>query len=78
MDTSIEVGDWIRVNDISGKVVEVRWRHTAVDAQLGDRAHSEHHAHSQSGDRIGRRMGAPQYSGGGSISTSTGAISPLT
>lgn len=33
LDTSIEVGDWIKVNDIVGRVVEVRWRHTAVETR---------------------------------------------
>lgn len=33
VDNSIEEGDWIRVGDVTGKVVEVRWRHTAVETR---------------------------------------------
>lgn len=30
LDDSVRVGDWISFGDISGQVVDVRWRHTAV------------------------------------------------
>jgi len=30
LDNSIEIGDWIKVDDVSGKVVEIRWRYTAI------------------------------------------------
>lgn len=33
IDTSIDVGDWIKVNDITGRVTEVRWRYTAVETR---------------------------------------------
>lgn len=33
LDNSIEVGDWIRVDDITGKVVDIRWRHTALETR---------------------------------------------
>jgi small-conductance mechanosensitive channel/CRP-like cAMP-binding protein len=33
VDNSIEVGDWIKVGDVVGKVIEVRWRHTAVETR---------------------------------------------
>jgi hypothetical protein len=33
LDRSIRVGDWIRVDDTSGLVVEVRWRYTAVETR---------------------------------------------
>lgn len=33
VDASIEVGDWIKVGDVTGKVVEIRWRHTAVETR---------------------------------------------
>ncbi len=33
VDGSLEEGDWIRVNDITGRVVEIRWRHTAVETR---------------------------------------------
>ena len=31
LDQSIRVGDWIKVDETSGKVVEIRWRYTAVE-----------------------------------------------
>ena len=33
VDNSIEAGDWIKVGDVTGKVVEIRWRHTAVETR---------------------------------------------
>jgi len=33
IDTSVDVGDWIKVNDITGRVTEVRWRYTAVETR---------------------------------------------
>jgi small-conductance mechanosensitive channel/CRP-like cAMP-binding protein len=33
VDTSLEVGDWIKVNDLTGRVTEVRWRFTAVETR---------------------------------------------
>jgi CRP-like cAMP-binding protein/small-conductance mechanosensitive channel len=33
LDDSVRVGDWIRLGDISGQVVDVRWRHTAVETR---------------------------------------------
>jgi small-conductance mechanosensitive channel len=33
LDQSIRVGDWVKVDDVSGKVVEIRWRHTAVETR---------------------------------------------
>lgn len=32
-DKSIRIGDWIKVGDVSGKVVEFRWRFTAVETR---------------------------------------------
>jgi small-conductance mechanosensitive channel/CRP-like cAMP-binding protein len=31
LDNSIEVGDFIKVNDVSGRVAEIRWRYTAIE-----------------------------------------------
>ncbi|TAN53250.1 MAG: mechanosensitive ion channel [Methylococcaceae bacterium] len=31
LDNSIDIGDWIRVSDTVGRVVEMRWRHTAIE-----------------------------------------------
>lgn len=36
LDDSIHIGDWIRVDDISGRVIEVHWRHTAVRTRNGE------------------------------------------
>ena len=33
LDNSVEVGDWIRVDDIAGKVVDIRWRSTLVETR---------------------------------------------
>ncbi len=33
VDNSIERGDWIKVDDVTGRVVEIRWRHTAVETR---------------------------------------------
>lgn len=33
LDNSIEVGDWIKVDDIAGKVVDIRWRSTLVETR---------------------------------------------
>ncbi len=33
LDNSIKIGDWVKVDDVVGKVVEVRWRYTAVETR---------------------------------------------
>ena len=33
LDHSIHVGDWVKLDDISGKVTEVRWRYTAIETR---------------------------------------------
>ncbi len=33
LDNSIRVGDWVKIDDVSGKVVEVRWRYTAIETR---------------------------------------------
>lgn len=33
LDNSIEIGDWIEVDGISGKVVDIRWRSTLVETR---------------------------------------------
>ncbi|PTQ90846.1 mechanosensitive ion channel family protein [Agitococcus lubricus] len=36
LDDSISIGNWIKVDDISGQVIEVHWRHTAVRTRNGE------------------------------------------
>lgn len=36
LERSIHVGDWVRVDDVSGRVVQVRWRHTAILTRNGE------------------------------------------
>ena len=38
LDRSIKIGDWIRLDDLAGRVVDIRWRHTAVRTRNGDLA----------------------------------------
>jgi small-conductance mechanosensitive channel/CRP-like cAMP-binding protein len=33
VDTALEVGDWIKVNEVTGRIVEVRWRYTAIETR---------------------------------------------
>ncbi len=33
MDHSVQIGDWIKVGDLSGKVIEVRWRSTRIETR---------------------------------------------
>lgn len=36
LDNSVRIGDWIKVDDVKGQVIEVHWRHTAVQTNNGD------------------------------------------
>lgn len=36
LDNSVRIGDWIKLDDVRGKVIEVHWRHTAVLTNNGD------------------------------------------
>lgn len=31
LDSTVRVGDWIRVQDVTGRVVEIRWRSTSIE-----------------------------------------------
>src|SRR5512140_1294374 len=33
LDNSLRVGDWVRVDDVSGRVTDVRWRYTAIETR---------------------------------------------
>lgn len=36
LDHSIHIGDWLLVDDVSGQVIQVQWRHTAVRTLYGE------------------------------------------
>ena len=36
LDRSIAIGDWIRLDDLSGRVTEIRWRHTSIRTRNGE------------------------------------------
>jgi small-conductance mechanosensitive channel/CRP-like cAMP-binding protein len=33
LDSSIKVGDWIKVDDVNGRVTDIRWRYTAIETR---------------------------------------------
>jgi len=33
LDSSVKVGDWVRLGDVSGRVSEIHWRYTAVETR---------------------------------------------
>jgi small-conductance mechanosensitive channel/CRP-like cAMP-binding protein len=33
LDDSVRIGDWVKVDGVSGQVVDVRWRHTAIETR---------------------------------------------
>ncbi|GMV83459.1 MAG: hypothetical protein AMXMBFR7_46430 [Planctomycetota bacterium] len=33
LDRSVKVGEWIKVGDLNGRVVEIGWRHTAIETR---------------------------------------------
>ncbi|MDO9073988.1 MAG: mechanosensitive ion channel family protein [Rubrivivax sp.] len=37
LDNSLEIGDWIKVDDLSGRVVEIHWRFTAIVTRNGEK-----------------------------------------
>lgn len=36
LDSSISVGDWVRIDDVSGRVTDIRWRYTAIETRNGE------------------------------------------
>ncbi len=38
LDRSIAMGDWVRLEDLSGRVAEIRWRHTTIRLRNGELA----------------------------------------
>lgn len=60
VDNSIETGDWIKVGDITGRVVELRWRHTAVETRNWETVLIPNTVMTKSNVMVlGRRRGQP-------------------
>ncbi len=36
LDSSIELGDWVKIDEVSGRVVDIRWRYTAIETRNGE------------------------------------------
>ena len=36
MDNSLEIGDWIKIDDLSGQVQDIQWRYTAIRTRNGE------------------------------------------
>ena len=36
MDNSLEIGNWIRIDDLSGQVTDIQWRHTSLRTRNGE------------------------------------------
>ncbi len=36
LDSSIQIGDWIKIDDVSGQVTDIRWRYTAIRTRNGE------------------------------------------
>lgn len=36
LDSSIEIGDWVKIDEVSGRVVDIRWRYTAIRTRNGE------------------------------------------
>ncbi len=37
MDNSLEIGEWIKIDDLSGKVTDIQWRYTALLTRNGEK-----------------------------------------
>jgi len=62
LDNSIEVGDRVKVNDVSGRVVETRWRYTAIETGNGETVLMPNNVLMRSQVTIyGRRQGKPPH-----------------
>jgi small-conductance mechanosensitive channel/CRP-like cAMP-binding protein len=36
LDRSLKPGDWVRVDDVTGRIVEITWGHTAIETRNGE------------------------------------------
>jgi small-conductance mechanosensitive channel/CRP-like cAMP-binding protein len=62
IDNSIEVGDFIKVNDVAGRVAEIRWRYTAIETGNWETVLVPNTVIMKSQVTIlGRRQGKPRY-----------------
>src|SRR5262249_60884678 len=60
LDHSIQVGDWIKVDDLSGRVVEIRWRYTAIETRAWETVIIAHGVLAKNKFLVlGRRRGEP-------------------
>lgn len=37
LDSSLEIGDWVKMDDLSGQVVQIQWRYTAILTRNGEK-----------------------------------------
>ena len=62
LDRSIRVGDWVLLDDLSGQVVEIRWRYTAIQTRSWETAIVPNSLLLKNRFRVvGRRAGEPAY-----------------
>ncbi|MDI1432790.1 cyclic nucleotide-binding domain-containing protein [Polyangium sorediatum] len=62
LDSSIEVGDRIKVNDVSGRVAEIRWRCTVIETGNGETVLVPNNVLMRSQVTVfGRRQGKPAH-----------------
>lgn len=61
VDNSLEEGDWVKVNDVTGRVVQIRWRHTAIETRNWETVLVPNSVLMKSQVTVlGRRTGKPQ------------------
>ncbi len=60
LDDSVKVGDWIEVDDVKGRVVDIRWRFTAVESRDWETVVVPNSVLMKSKFKVlGRRLGEP-------------------
>lgn len=61
VDNSISIGDWVKVNDVTGKVTEIRWRYSALETRNWETVLIPNSQLMKSAVQVlGRRTGKPQ------------------
>lgn len=62
LDSSLAAGDWIKVGDVTGKILEIRWRYTAVETRNWETVYLPNSALVKGQFTVlGRRQGAPLH-----------------